>query len=340
MLFKDSTKFTEEDIRPSRFDEDHEKVILQDVEMLLNKRHEFVHVSCPACNSDRFVHRFVKREFNYVECNRCQTLFVNPRPSSEILDWFYRESKNYAFWNRHIFPTTEQSRREKIILPRVKRTVDLCRKYNVKMDSILEVGAGFGTFCIEIRAEKLFEHVIGVEPTPDLAESCRRKGIEIIELPLEKIEFPDNALFDVVVSFEVIEHLFSPREFFSHIFRLLKPGGIVILSCPNGRGFEVETLGPLSDTIDHEHLNYFNPNSISMLLDSCGFKVLEVFTPGVLDAELVRKKAIDKTFDLSQSPFLQQVLIKDWGKLGALFQKFLSDYSFSSNMWAVAQKNK
>jgi len=333
-----STDFNEENIRPAKFDNGHLKAILEDVKMLKSKQSEFVTTSCPACNLNKFTKQFSKRGFNYVRCHRCETVFINPRPSQNTLDWFYRESKNYSFWNTHIFPATEKSRHENIIMPRVKKTIELCQKYNVIMNSILEVGAGFGTFCMEIQSEGLFKRVIAVEPTPSLAETCRKRGIETIERPIEKIEFSEKKLFNVIVNFEVIEHLFSPRDFLTHIFNLLEPEGIVIISCPNYKGFEIETLGVMSDSIDHEHLNYFNPKSISMLLDSCGFRVLEVFTPGKLDTDLVRKKILDGEFDSSKNYFLYHILVEEWDSLGSRFQKFLADNLLSSNMWAVAQK--
>jgi hypothetical protein len=49
-------------------------------------------------------------------------------------------------------------------------------------------------------------------------------------------------------------------------------------------------LQKLSATVDVEHLNYFHPESPSLLVRSCGFEVLEVQTPDKPDAELVRKK--------------------------------------------------
>jgi len=334
----DFNRFSEEEIRPEKFSDEHCKALLEDVNMLLSRYKEFVKCGCPACDSIQNEFQFSKRGFDYVQCKNCQTLFINPRPSEDILNWFYRESKNYVFWNKTIFPATENARYKNIILPRIKKTIEICQKYNVNMESILEVGAGFGTFCIAIQSQKIFNQVIAIEPTPDLADTCRKKGIETIELPIEKIEFSKNILFDVIVSFEVIEHLFSPKNFLQHIFHLLKPGGIVILSCPNGKGFDIQVLREISDTIDHEHLNYFNPFSISTLLNSCGFKILEISTPGKLDAELVRKKVLNDEFNLSYSPFLQHILIEKWDLLGNSFQHFLIENVLSSNMWAVAQR--
>ena len=106
--------------------------------------------------------------------------------------------------------------------------------------------------------------------------------------------------------------------------RLLKPGGIFIATCPNVQGFDIVVLGELSATVDVEHLNYFHPESLSLLVRSCGFDVLEVQTPGKLDAELVRKKVLAGEFDLGDQRFLKQILIDKWEHVGEAFQEFLA----------------
>jgi hypothetical protein len=68
--------------------------------------------------------------------------------------------------------------------------------------------------------------------------------------------------------------------------------------------------------------------------------VLEVQTPGKLDAELVRKKALSGEFDLSNQPFLNRVLIESWEECGDAFQSFLVDNKMSSHMWLVARKER
>ena len=73
-------------------------------------------------------------------------------------------------------------------------------------------------------------------------------------------------------------------------------------------GFDIRLLKNKSDTIDHEHLNYFNPFSMSLLLKNCGYRVLEIFTPGKLDAELVRKKILSGDFVLEkEDEFIKHV---------------------------------
>ncbi len=337
MEIKVST-FSEKEIRPVQLMANQRIAALTDVGRMLSRYGEFVHVDCPACGANAHAPKFEKNGINYVECKECNTFYVNPRPPLDVLEWFYRGSPNYAYWNEVIFPASESVRRERIFVPRVDRLLELCRKYEIHTGSILEVGAGFGTFCGEVKKRDVFTRVVAVEPTPDLAKTCRDKGLEVLEVPVESIQLEAAELFDVVASFEVIEHLFAPIDFVGHMTRLLRPGGIIMLTCPNGQGFDIETLGTTSNTVDHEHLNYFNPKSLAQLLTSCGLEILESFTPGKLDADLVRNKIISGEFDVSNQPFLKKVLVDDWERLGAAFQEFLIHQGLSSNMWIVARK--
>lgn len=330
--------FSENDIRPNNLADGQYAAFLEDVAVLIKKRNSFVEVPCPACGSEQYTQKFQKYGFKYVECKGCETLFTNPRPTPKILDDFYSNSKAYTYWNKYVFPASEEVRREKIFVPRVDRVLDMCKKYNVVTDSLLEVGSGFGTFCEELLARKIFKRVAAVEPTPDLARTCRDKKIEVFESLFEKTKFKASDKFNVVANFEVIEHLFSPKEFLKKCHSLLAKGGLLVLTCPNCKGFDFEVLGKECNSIDHEHLNYFHPKSIKLFAERNGFKVLEVSTPGRLDAELVRTKILEGATNTSDHGFLRKVLLESWDELGEKFQDFLVQSKLSSNMWMVAQK--
>lgn len=330
--------FKENDIRPKNLMGKQTVAATIDIGRLLIKANEFVEVACPACESTDYQKKYSKYNLTFVECKKCKTIFTNPRPTEEVLSYFYKDSVNYAYWNEHIFPASEEVRRKKIFVPRVDKTLMFCQKYNVETNSLLEVGAGFGTYCLEAKSRNIFQRIVAVEPTPNLAETCRNKGLEVIEDMIENIHFSEEQKFDVVVNFEVIEHLFSPKNFITNCGRLLKKGGLFIVTCPNGQGFDFMVLGERCNSLDHEHLNYFNPQSLSLLLENCSFEVLESLTPGKLDADLVRNKILEGEFDVSQNPFLKKVLIEDWDNLGDKFQEFLANNGLSSNMWIVARK--
>jgi SAM-dependent methyltransferase len=334
---QDGATLTETEIRPDALMAGQQAAFAEDIRRLMARHDEFVTVGCPACDARAAAERFQKFGMVFVECERCRTLYANPRPSKPMLEHYYATSRNYAYFNAHIFPASEQARREKLFRPRVRRLRGLVQRFGTPTDFLMEIGAGFGTFCEEVRHACLFDRVVGVEPTPALAATCRHRGIDVIEAPIERIA-PDDLAADVVVSFEVIEHLFRPRDLIETCSRFLTPGGLLVLTCPNGRGFDVELMGPVSSAVDVEHLNLFNPDSIAHLLGRCGFEVLEVTTPGRLDAELVRKQVLAGRFELAGHPFLRRVLVDEWDRLGGPFQNFLAEHGLSSHMWAVGRR--
>ena len=58
------------------------------------------------------------------------------------------------------------------------------------------------------------------------------KNLRFLVHAVDKLPFPNNS-FDTVISLETIEHLDQPEDFLREITRVLKPGGTVVLSCPN-----------------------------------------------------------------------------------------------------------
>jgi SAM-dependent methyltransferase len=330
------TTLTENAIRPRTLMTGLAGEVEADRRWLIERRNRFVAVDCPVCQSVGQP-AFSKLDFEYQRCPACRTVFMNPRPPESLLHEFYNQSRTYAYWNKHVFPASEDARRKSIFVPRAERVIEFCHRYCSKPGTLLEIGAGFGTFCEEIQSRNLFEKVIALEMTPDLAASCVRRGLTVIQDPIESLTLPAGSI-DVIAAFETLEHLFSPRNFLTTIHEMLADNGLVVITCPSIDGFDVVTLQTDSDTIDHEHVNYLNPNSIRQLATECGFEVLEVSTPGRLDADIVRNKVLDGVISLADQPWLKQVLIDQWETLGRPFQDFLAMNQLSSHMWMVATK--
>ena len=322
-------KLRETEIRPDELMAEQARRYAADVAWLLERRDRFVTVPCPACDATASTPQWAKYELDYRRCANCDSVYVSPRPEPDLLDEYYRNSTNYEYWNTVVFPASETARRERIFRPRAERVVSYART-----GTLVDVGAGYGTFCEEASKLGDFDRVIALEPEPNLAQTCRDKGLEVIEAPVERAELDGGV--DVVTSFEVIEHLFAPRAFLEQCAAILKPGGLLMLTCPNVHGFDIETLGERSATVDAEHLNYLDPASLGALLERCGFTVEEALTPGVLDAELVRKPALAGEIELD--PFLRRVLLTEWERLGEPFQDFLAANGLSSNMWLIARR--
>ncbi len=326
----------ESELCPDQLLGGQEEAFARDVERLLSQSRHFVQSPCPACGGSRHEAAFDKLGFTYVRCQDCSTLFMNPRPSPEIMAAYYADSENYRYWAQHIFPASEAVRRAKLHKPWLQRVADYCRRFGASRGTLLEVGPGFGTFSALAQESGLFDRVLAVEPTPEMAKACRERGVEVLERRIEEVA-EDGPLARVLVAFEVLEHLFAPRQLLEQAYRLLEPGGLLVLSCPNGQGFDITQLKAEALAVDPEHVNLLNPASLRGLAESSGFEVLDVATPGRLDAEFVREAWRQGRFT-SEDPFLRRVLLDDWERLGWPFQQFLAQQGLSSHMWLAARK--
>ncbi|MEG6584985.1 class I SAM-dependent methyltransferase [Dendrosporobacter sp. 1207_IL3150] len=329
----------ESELRPHELIKNQVKMLEDENKRLLSFQQHFVSKGCPCCDSHMKTMSFQKEQFCYFECVECETLYIDPRPTSDLLKQYYVNSDRYAYWNKYVFPATEKVRKQNIYLPRVAKVIELCHKYNVGLNSLVEVGAGFGSFAEEMLHKQIFKEVSVIEPIAAFAHTCRNKGLQVIEEMIEDIPLKKGQI-NVLVAFELIEHLYSPSQFLHKCQYALADDGLLILTCPNVKGFEANVLRELSSTFAPEHLNYFHPKSISRLLERCGFDIVEIATPGSLDAELVRNRVLQGEFDIADQPFLYQVLVERWDDLGRVFQDFLATNNLSSHMWVVARKAK
>jgi 2-polyprenyl-3-methyl-5-hydroxy-6-metoxy-1,4-benzoquinol methylase len=326
---------SENELCPADMLREQEEAFARDIARMHKRSSEFVTVDCPACQGAHSKAEFEKFGFSFRRCMDCRTIYMSPRPSEAVMADYYANSENYAFWAKHIFPASEATRREKIHKPWLGRVVDYCDQFGISRNTLVEVGPGFGTFASVATQSGKFQRVIAVEPTPELAAACRDRGVEVIAKRIEEAgeELPPA---DIVVAFEVIEHLFEPRQFIAGIRPHISEGGLLVLSCPNGEGFDIAMLGADALAVDAEHVNLFNPESLRLLLERNGFEVLHCHTPGRLDAEFVREAALAGKVELA--PFLQRVLIEEWDRLGWPFQQFLAMQGLSSHMWLVARR--
>ncbi|MBA7469899.1 Ubiquinone biosynthesis O-methyltransferase, mitochondrial [subsurface metagenome] len=97
---------------------------------------------------------------------------------------------------------------------------------------LLDCGSGTGEFA-DIMKETGFQ-VVCVDGSDTCIESVRQRGLEChkVDLEYQRLPFNDNE-FDIVVSLEVIEHLWNTGHYLAEIVRVLKPNGYAIFTTPN-----------------------------------------------------------------------------------------------------------
>lgn len=105
--------------------------------------------------------------------------------------------------------------------------------------SVLENGCGVGMYIEHL--SPFAGTVIGLEYDFERATEARKKSPHILNAAGESIPLPPST-FDLILSHEVIEHVQDDRAAIREMIRVLRPGGCVILFCPN-RGYPFETHG-------------------------------------------------------------------------------------------------
>jgi SAM-dependent methyltransferase len=97
---------------------------------------------------------------------------------------------------------------------------------------MLEIGTGSGTLLEALRTRGL--DIVGVERSPErIGEAhARDPGLPIQRVDGVELPFPDET-FDVVLSFDVFEHIPDSDRHLVEVRRILKPGGWYLLQTPN-----------------------------------------------------------------------------------------------------------
>jgi SAM-dependent methyltransferase len=145
---------------------------------------------------------------------------------------------------------------------------------------LLDVGCFCGIF-MEVAAEQGWE-VQGVEPL--VGPSIYARGalrLDVITDTLRTDSFPPES-FDVVTAFQVFEHLPDPASELVKIRSFLKPGGLVVIEVPNVDNIGVKCLGKRHRHFVQDHLYFFSPTTLSLLLDGNGFDPLYSYYPARL----------------------------------------------------------
>jgi 2-polyprenyl-3-methyl-5-hydroxy-6-metoxy-1,4-benzoquinol methylase len=143
---------------------------------------------------------------------------------------------------------------------------------------ILDVGCGPGTLVGELADAGL--DATGFDISEHAVELASRRfpAVHFVQHPVEERPWPvEPGSLDVVVSFEVIEHLLQPRSLIEGAREALVPGGHLALSTPY-HGLLKNTVVALVAfdrhfAIEGDHIRFFSDRTLRRLLGSAGFEV-------------------------------------------------------------------
>lgn len=151
----------------------------------------------------------------FYECYNCGLKFFNPPYIGN--EYFYNNLQKFEWYYL-----------------KDKYEFHYAKKYIDRNDKVLDIGCGRGDFAKVIG---ILDRYTGLELSSIASKLALQSGINVINETLEEHAIKNQEKYDVVCSFQVLEHVSNPRQFIQSMLDCLKIGGVMIMSLPSNDSF-------------------------------------------------------------------------------------------------------
>jgi 2-polyprenyl-3-methyl-5-hydroxy-6-metoxy-1,4-benzoquinol methylase len=172
---------------------------------------------------------------------------------------------------------------------------------------LLDVGCGSGLFMEEMR--KVGWIVNGVEPDPNAVAIAREQfSLDVRQGLLAEADYEPNT-FDCVHLAHVIEHVYDPTALLKDCLRVLKPGGLLVVTTPNIGSYGHSVFGRHWRGLEApRHLVIFSPESMRRCMQKAGLKSIHVRTSSRMCRGIWYGSLSSRNADLGRQTTLLQYL--------------------------------
>ena len=207
-----------------------------------------------------------------VRCAACALVFVSPRVERDELERQYVDEAFQAAYFEDLYLPQAAA-----IRATFRHLLALARARRAPPARLRDVGFAIGLLADEARA--LGYEARGHELSPWAVRYARERfGLEVATGPLADL---GDASEDVIALVETIEHLPDPLATLRELARILRPGGLLVLTTPNWSCVDRWCFGRRWDAIAPDgHLYYFDARTLARHLERAGFADLELETRG------------------------------------------------------------
>lgn len=223
----------------------HDATLIEQIKVL-----DLVHLYQKSYSFDvRYL--FDKPHVDLVQCNSCTLLYYNPKIEGD--EEFYNMLQKYPWYYIED-----------------KEEYHYAAKWIAAGSSVLEIGSGKGAFAKRIEQCSY----TGLEFSVEAKRMAAEAGIEIKNESVQAHALTSPNIYDVVLSFQVLEHVADIHSFLKASLECLKPGGYMLISVPGEDSFLRNTP---NDTLN------LPPHHISRWPDSVFLQIAEKFGCSLLE---------------------------------------------------------
>jgi SAM-dependent methyltransferase len=227
---------------------------------------------CPACGrAAGHALRFRTNGCDILQCEGCGL----GRTETSGFDPASYYTQDY-FSGGHADGYSDYRGAEPVLRREFARSVEFIRGYR-PAGKLLELGCAYGFFLQE--AKRYFD-VAGIELAADAADHCRRAGLNVLQGIADEASLRRIGHVDVIVLFDVIEHLPEPRETLALCHRYLNPGGIIVITTGDFASPVARLAGVRWRLMTPpQHLWFFTPDSMRAMAGALGFAMEHIDHP-------------------------------------------------------------
>jgi SAM-dependent methyltransferase len=229
-------------------------------------------IDCNLCGSDDATVVFeagVAQASRVVQCRQCGLMYASPRAKLPDQD----EIKDYdpAFTKRVQETSRDRYEKEAFQVRDYEDTRAFLRKAYPDRGRLLEIGCSMGFLLAKFREDGWA--VEGIEPNRGYCDFiAEHHGIEASPTILEEADRQSNS-YDVVVMLHVIEHVPDPLGTMRQIFRVLKPGGTLVMETPRYDSLMFKLLRHRERSVSCDgHIYFFTTATLREMAEKAGFK--------------------------------------------------------------------